>query len=141
MTKDPHKLAFLSQCRVREAAVGHQWTSTDDDGMNGAFMIPCYNDKLDRYDRLGCIASDQGGWEHVSVTVQTGPKSHKRAPNWEQMARAKRAFWDDDECVVEYHVPMAEWFNEHQGCLHLWKKTGYEFPRPPALYVGVPEQL
>ncbi len=128
MTKDPHKIAFLNSCRVRSGIEGYN--STEADGMNGAFIIPFHNSKT--IDRLGVIASDQEGWEHVSVTRQTGPKSHKLCPSWEMMCRVKRAFWDDEETVVEFHVPMAEWVNEHPGCLHLWKKTGYEFPRPPA---------
>jgi hypothetical protein len=135
MTTDPHKIAFLNQCRVRSGIEGYN--STEADGMNGAFIIPFQALKVTR--RLACIASDQEGWEHVSVTDQTTRYSQKLCPNWEMMCRVKRAFWDDEETVVEFHVPMSEWINEHPGCLHLWKKTGYEFPRPPALFVGLGE--
>jgi hypothetical protein len=137
MTKDPHRIEFLNKCRVT-AGIDSRWISSPADGMNGCFIIPFDIGKGQH--RLGCIASDGGGWEHVSVTDQTARRSHLICPTWEMMARVKRAFWDDEETVVEYHVPMAEWINEHPGCLHLWRKIGYEFPRPPALYVGIPEQ-
>jgi hypothetical protein len=131
MTSDPHKIAFLNKCRIRNAV----WKSDDSDGMNGTFIIPYLQFKL------GCIASDQCGWEHVSVTDQTTAKSKKTCPTWEMMCRVKRAFWDDEECVIEYHVPMIEWINEHPGCLHLWKPIGIEIPRPPALFVGLPQKI
>lgn len=136
MTADPHKLELLSQCRVRSGPPEH-WLSTDADGMNGMFIIP-FTDGRGHVSRLGCIASDQEGWEHVSVTDQTTRKSQMTAPTWEMMCRIKRAFWDDEETVIEYHVPMAEWINDHPGCLHLWKPIGIEIPRPPTLFVGVP---
>jgi hypothetical protein len=123
MTRDKHKIAFLSQCRITEA-----------DGMNGVFLIPFDNGKSTS--RLGCIASDQLGWEHVSVTDQTTKRSQLVCPSWEMMCRVKRAFWDDEETVIEYHVPMSEWINDHPGCLHLWKPIGVEIPRPPGLFVG-----
>lgn len=134
MTTDRHKIAFLNKCRIKEG-LDPAWTSTDADGMNGSFLISFHHGKSVEW--LGAIASDEEGWEHVSVTNQTTRKSHLVCPSWEMMCRIKRAFWDDEECVVEFHVPMSEWINEHPGCLHLWKKTGYEFPRPPSLFVGL----
>jgi hypothetical protein len=133
MTRDKHKIEFLSQCRIR-GGIDSQWCSSDADGMNGAFVIPFGDGK--RICRLGCIASDQLGWEHVSVTDQTTKRSQRFCPTWEMMCRVKRAFWDDEECVIEYHVPMSEWINEHPGCLHLWKPIGVDIPRPPSLFVG-----
>jgi hypothetical protein len=136
MTRDSHKIDFLNRCRVTEGA--GDWNSNPSDGMNGTFIIPFVEGA--RTYRLACIASDQGGWEHVSVTDQTTRRSQEHCPSWEMMCRVKRAFWDDEECVVEYHVPMNEWINEHPGCLHLWRPVGVEIPRPPALYVGFPAE-
>jgi hypothetical protein len=134
MTTDPHKIKYLNMCRVRDCPP--QWRSTDSDGMNGLFVISFSAERGSIY-MLKCLASDQAGWEHVSVTDQTNRKSQLVCPTWEMMCRIKRAFWDDDECVIEYHVPLSEWVNEHPGCLHLWRPIGIELPRPPAIFVGV----
>jgi hypothetical protein len=136
MTKDPHKIDMLNKCRLKDGL--GQWSSSDSYGFNGAFLIS-FTDQKGKLHRLGCIASDQEGWEHVSVTNQTHPKSHLVCPSWEMMCRVKRAFWDNEETVIEYHVPMSEWINDHPGCLHLWKPIGLEIPRPPALFVGIPQ--
>jgi hypothetical protein len=132
MTTDIHKIAFLNKCRRRDVK---NYESDERDGMNGMFLIP-FTDDFGKSHQLGCIASDQEGWEHVSVTDQTTRKSQKICPSWEMMCRVKRAFWDDEETVIEYHVPMSEWINYHSGCLHLWKPIGIEIPRPPSLFVG-----
>jgi hypothetical protein len=50
------------------------------------------------------------------------------------------AFWDDEEYVIEYHVPRSEWINEHPGCLHLWCPKDTEIPRPPSIMVGFNEE-
>jgi len=134
MTKNEHKIAFLNKCRIR-SGIDPRWLSSNSDGLNGVFLIPFEQGKESK--RLGCIASDQEGWEHVSVTDQTSKRSHLVCPTWEMMCRIKRAFWDDEETVIEYHVPMSEWINEHPGCLHLWKPIGIEIPRPPSLFVGM----
>jgi hypothetical protein len=133
-TRDPHKIEFLNKCRIREG-IDARLLSLDAHGMNGAFLISCYEGKDVR--QLSCIASDQEGWEHVSVTDQTTRRSQLVAPSWEMMCRVKRAFWDDEETVIEYHVPISEWINDHPGCLHLWRPIGIEIPRPPSLFVGI----
>jgi len=129
MTRDPYKIKRLNQSRIRSGAEGYN--STAQDGFNGAFILQRAGK------RLGCIASDELGWEHVSVTDQTTRKSDQTPPTWEDMCFIKRCFWDDEETVIEYHVPMSEWINEHPGCLHLWRPTGVEIPRPPSLFVGL----
>lgn len=40
-----------------------------------------------------------GGWEHVSVSYKN------RVPTWDEMCKIKDMFWNDDECVVQYHPP------------------------------------
>jgi hypothetical protein len=71
------------------------------------------------------------GWEHVSVSTE------RRIPNWLEMCFVKDLFWSEDECVVQFHPPRAEYVNQHPNCLHLWKNTRQEFPLPPSLLVGV----
>jgi hypothetical protein len=128
MTRDPYKLKRLNESRVKAGMGG--WNSTEADGLNGAFLL------IRAGRRLGCIASDGSGWEHVSVTDQTTSRSPDKPPTWDDMCFVKSAFWDDEECVIQYHVPRAEWINIHPGCLHLWRPIGVEIPRPPSIMVG-----
>lgn len=75
------------------------------------------------------IFSWGGGWEHVSVSYPN------RCPTWEEMCKVKDMFWNEDECVVEYHPPKSERVNKHPYCLHLWRKVGEDFELPPKEYV------
>lgn len=105
------------------------------EGNNGAFLVVGPVDI-----QLLCIASDgrywkEGGmpgpvWEHVSCSTP------KRAPNWAEMCFVKDLFWDEDDCVVQYHPPKADYVNCHPYCLHLWRPEGVELPRPPWQAVG-----
>lgn len=70
-------------------------------------------------------------YEHASVTTSSG-----QCPTWEEMCFVKALLWRADECVVQYMVPADSHVNNHEGCLHLWKVVGTDFPRPPALAVG-----
>jgi hypothetical protein len=76
-------------------------------------------------------ASDGIPWEHLSVSRA------RRCPNWAEMEHVKRLFGGDDETWVQIHVPAAEHVNMHATCLHMWRWTGGEFPRPDALLVGI----
>lgn len=38
--------------------------------------------------------------------------------------------------VVEYHVPRSEHVSIHDNCLHLWRPTQVDVPRPPKWMVG-----
>lgn len=101
--------------------------SSTADGNNGAFGFRVGDSQL------FVIASDGDGWEHVSVTVWNG----KRCPTWEEMHLMKRMFWDDEDCVVQYHPPKEDYVSLHPYCLHMWRQVGAEFPRPPSIMVGV----
>lgn len=94
-------------------------------GNNGAFML-----KLAHAQTLFAIASDQWGWEHVSVSRRD------RCPTWDEMCQVKALFWDGDDCVVQYHPPASEYVNQHPNCLHLWRKIEHDFPLPPSIMVG-----
>jgi hypothetical protein len=101
--------------------------STPQHGNNGAFIV-----HLDATLLLHVIASDGGGWEHVSVSR---PDS---TPSWDNMAAVKRLFWDPEDCVVQFHPPESEYVNNHAHCLHLWRCIdGRAFPMPPSIMVGL----
>lgn len=103
------------------------WGTTKDAGNNGLFLIPGKR----AGETLKVIASDGEAWEHVSVSLPN------RCPTWAEMCKVKELFWSDDDCVLQYHPPRAEWVNNHPYCLHLWRPIGQDVPRPPALMVGI----
>lgn len=79
------------------------------------------------------VSSDGGGWEHVSVSP--GSRTRKSCPTWEEMCAIKDMFFEPEECVVQYHPPRSEYVNNHPYCLHLWRSTETEIPRPPMEFV------
>lgn len=101
--------------------------STSANGNNGAFVIPSRPGQPP----LFVIATDSGGWEHVSVS------RHDRVPTWGEMSAMKDMFWDAADCVMQLHPPQSDWVNNHSRCLHLWRPVGVDIPRPPAWMVGV----
>jgi len=94
-------------------------------GNYGAFMIP-HRRKVFR-----CIASNECGWEHVSVSLSD------RCPTWREMCAIKAIFWDADDVVIQYHPTEKEYINNHPYCLHLWRPIGQTVPTPPAILVGI----
>jgi hypothetical protein len=101
--------------------------SDDSYGNNGRFLFKQKKNKPD----LDVIASDQIGWEHVSVSTQ------HRTPTWEEMCFIKNKFWGPDDCVIQYHPPKSDYINNHSFCLHLWKPVDIKIPMPPKIMVGV----
>jgi hypothetical protein len=77
------------------------------------------------------IASDGGGWEHVSVSLTN------RCPTWAEMCAIKDLFWDFDDTVVQFHPRQSEYVNNHPNCLHLWRRAGEEYDLPPSIFVGL----
>lgn len=122
-----------NQHRIRTGRLG----STDAIGNAGAFFVP---NPFRREVPLTVIASDGSdgqqdhGWEHVSVSLPD------RCPTWREMSLIKSLFWDPSDCVVQYHPPEADYVNNHSFCLHLWRPTGVELPRPPIWMVGDPSR-
>ena len=102
--------------------------STKGYGNNGAFLVKTL--KLKR--SLTVIASDELGWEHVSVSLAD------RCPTWEEMSFIKSLFWDDADLVVQLHPPTDQHINNHNYCLHLWRKAdSNDFCElPPSAMVG-----
>jgi hypothetical protein len=103
-----------------------QMASDSTFGNNGAFVL-----KLATGQVVYAIASDQFGWEHVSVSRRD------RCPTWFEMCQVKDLFWDAEDCVVQYHPPESEYVNNHPYCLHLWRKIDQPFPLPPRIMVGL----
>jgi hypothetical protein len=112
-----------NEFRFREK--GHPLASEESDGNYGAFII----------DHAGIefvvIASEGLGWEHVSITPR-----RNRPPTWDQMCFFKGLFWDEEDCVVQYHPPKSEYVNNHPNCLHLWRPIDIEVTRPSYQLVG-----
>ena len=81
------------------------------------------------------IASNGGGWEHVSVVP--GSPNRKKCPTWDEMCAIKDMFFEPEETVIQYHPPKSDYVNNHPYCLHLWRPIGQEIPRPPAIFVGL----
>ena len=98
-------------------------------GNNGAFILPPINPLSPL--PLRVIASDGGGWEHVSVSLED------RCPTWEEMCHVKGLFWDAEDCVMQLHPPQSQWVNNHPHCLHLWRPLAASIPLPPSIFVGV----
>lgn len=99
--------------------------SDSSNGNNGAFMVPHSTNVT-----LGVIASDGEGWEHVSVSLPN------RCPTWEEMCRIKNLFWDEEDCVVQFHPPKSQYRNVHPYCLHMWRRVGSNFETPPTWMIG-----
>ncbi len=108
--------------------------SVDDAGLpygnNGCFLLPAAC--AGGVGRLRCVVSDTGGWDHVSVSPETG----KRTPTWPEMKHVKELLWLDDEAVFELHPAKRDYVNCHPYVLHLWRPQGVSMPMPPAHFVG-----
>lgn len=126
MKKD---LSFINKHRVRRGAYG----SDESYGCNGAFGFHIPGEAR----LVCCIASDQEGWEHVSVSF--GNQSTK-TPSWGVMCAIKDIFWELEEVVFQLHPAKSDYVNNHPGVLHLWRCTdGRKMPLPPAIMVGIKE--
>ena len=108
--------------RIKNGSLG----STKSAGNNGAFFVHSL-----RFPVMKAIASDGGGWEHVSITLTTA----KRCPTWEEMCYIKKLFWDEQDVVMQLHVSKEKHINNHPWCLHLWRPVDTEIPLPPPEFV------
>lgn len=97
-------------------------------GCNGAFLFDI------KGELVLAIASDELGWEHVSVSFVKG--CAKRTLSWRQMCAVKDMFWDAEDAVIQIHPPESEYVSQHPGCLHLWRPTDQSMPLPPSVFVG-----
>lgn len=88
---------------------------------------------LSKNDILNVMSSgsnpDYSEWEHVSVSLP------HRCPTWEEMCYIKELFWSVSETVIQFHPKKSEYKNDHQFCLHLWKRIGVDHQLPPQGHV------
>jgi len=119
--KNLHELDY-SRALVEE----RKYYGRNGDGGNGMFrFMSCVDGQP-----LGVIASDGGGWDHVSVSRAD------RVPNYEEMEQVAGLFFQADETAVQYHVPKSEHVNCHPYCLHWWRPTEETLPKPPSIMVA-----
>lgn len=117
---------FLEQHRVTTGSYGSDETY----GNNGAFGIPSGGITLH------VIASDGGGWDHVSVHGAWGDlPAENVTPAWDQMCYVKSLFFRGDEWVVQYHPAESKYKNVHPHTLHLWRSQTAVMPTPPLEFV------
>lgn len=123
-------LRLLDAARVADPRT--RWAG---DANHGAFQFP----SLTGGPAIRVVASSGYGWDHVSVTVAA-----KRCPTWEEMTQVRRLFFRDNEAVMQYHAPIADYVTGENGtghpfCLHLWRpydpRVG-ALPVPPKWMVG-----
>jgi hypothetical protein len=109
------------------------FASNESYGNTGAFMLPLNNGTIKAF----CIVSDGEGWEHVSITLGTKKGQIKRCPTWDEMCAIKSIFWDEDDCVIQFHPSKADYISNNNYCLHLWRPIDQEIPRPHYTLVGL----
>lgn len=95
------------------------------DGFRGYITLPHWTGTV--------VCSICAGWEHVSVA----PLSRNITPSWNEMCLIKDIFFKEDEAVVQIHPPKAEYVNNVENCLHLWRCTYKEMVLPPSVLVGI----
>lgn len=129
----------IAKWRDHEADRMYQ-TPDDERAFGGAFLVPhlsgpglsASRPTLLKRAWLRVIASNDDGWDHVSVSLRD------RTPTWDEMEYIKHLFFRPDETAMQLHVPGSDHVNNHPYCLHLWRPHGVAIPRPPADMVGVP---
>lgn len=114
--------------RIRKGSMG----STESAGNNGAFFLVGTLPGRE----LWVIASDELGWEHVSVhgANRTGKLF---LPNWEEMCYVKALFCGAEDAVMQLHPPQSQWVNNHAYTLHLWRPVAQTIPLPHSMLVGL----
>ncbi len=124
MRSKPSK--FLERHRERDGELA----SDESDGMNGAFLVP-----LPHVRAGGAIVlcSDKGGWDHVSVHIETPLR--QRCPTWEEIDYIRKLFFRGDEWVMQLHAPADKNINVHPYTLHLWRPQNESIPVPPRDFV------
>lgn len=110
-------LISLDQFR-RKHPVLHEFGGMGDEG-NGYFVVPGTGCEL----RI--IASNDEGWDHVSVSTK------RRCPNWPEMKRVKELFFKVDEPAYQIFPVQEYYINCHPYCLHWWRPQQGEILMPP----------
>ncbi|MGF6604542.1 hypothetical protein P3T23_009298 [Paraburkholderia sp. GAS448] len=113
------QLAHLERRRLRHLG---------GDAHNGAFRVTAAPTRA----TLHVIASDGGGWDHVSVSVA----GETRCPLWSEIAWVRDQFFEPGEAVMQLHPPLDRYVNNQAFCLHLWRPQTVPIPLPPSVLVG-----
>ncbi len=79
------------------------------------------------------MCSDKGGWDHVSVHIET--RSGIRCPWWDEIDYIRKLFFKGDEWVMQLHTPVDKHINKHPSTLHLWRPQDQVIPVPPRDFV------
>lgn len=109
----------VEQARIKTGKFG-----TDESyGNNGFFTFKIKGRELK------VIASDELGWDHVSVSLK------HRCPTWNEMCAIKNIFFEPSETVVQFHPPESVYINNHPFTLHLWRNQSAEIELPPINFV------
>lgn len=87
----------------------------------GAFLVRSPTDNM----ALRVIASYGNSWDHASVSRSD------RIPDWDEMSRVHRLFFQDNETAVQFHVPPSDHINCHPYTLHLWRHQRVKYLLPP----------
>lgn len=80
-------------------------------------------------DATGALQQGLPPWDHVSVSTAN------RTPTWEEMNWVKDQFFEEEECVIQFHPPRSKYINCNPHVLHLWRQDNVEFVLPPAKMV------
>jgi len=115
------KLIRANRWRIRTG----RYASEDQDGWNGAFLVPIDGEMWH------VMISDGMGWKHLSITNA----QKKSLPSWGVMCRVKDLFFSDDEWCVQFHPAKDDNINDHPYCLHLWMPLNETMPRPSIILV------
>lgn len=103
----------------------NSFLSSNEGESGGVFIIPIHSKTSKTgIERLTIIAGVDSDWEHVSVSLPN------RTPTWEEMCKVKDLFWEEHECVIQYHPPKEDYVNLHKHCLHLWRPLKSVIPMP-----------
>jgi len=119
-------LHLLDVYRIKGSDLPPHFKGYAGDETCGAFRVRSPVDNGEMH----VLCSSDFGWEHVSVSRRN------RCPNWTEMSLIKAMFFKDDETVMQLHVPSSDHINDHPYCLHLWRPTHQEIPRPPGAMIG-----
>lgn len=125
-------LAILNRYRVRRGP----YASPDSYGFTGAFLMDlAYTTTSGKaqVESIKIIASDDLGWQHVSVSLNNRPGV---CPRWEIMCAVKDLFWEPEDAVMQLHPPRSTYRNFALGCLHLWHPLEAALPLPPPDFVA-----
>lgn len=115
-------LTELNQYRNVEAELRIYGETGNDFG--GIFEV-----KYQKVRTLNVIASNNDGWDHVSVSYSLRP------PSWSEMEYIKRMFFYDHEVAMQLHVSTKDHINIHHNVLHIWRPHNIEIPLPPKIMV------